>query len=115
MVSLARSYRHICFMGLDIQLTLGRKCSFRFVDTSYWRSVLPLNGFVQTKSAVSQLLQKSGGVSLHQVCTYRSTIVLPPRLIYFMECLRNVIFPHPNSFLNYAQVKREKRRSNFIK
>ena len=64
---------------LDIQLTHGRKCSFRFVDTSYWRNVQPLNGFAQTKSAVSQPLLKSGGANLHQECTYGLTTVQPPK------------------------------------
>ncbi|WP_143007297.1 hypothetical protein [Segatella bryantii] len=47
---------------------------------------------MQTKSAASQRLQKSGGANLHQVCTYGLTTVLPPRLIFFVVCLRNVIF-----------------------
>ena len=32
---------------------------------------------------------------------------------FFMVCLRNVIYPHQNSFLNSVLIKREKKRSNF--
>lgn len=41
------------------------------------------------------------------------TTVLPPRLIFFMACLRSVISLHPNSFLNSVLIKRVKTRSKF--
>ena len=37
----------------------------------------------------------------------------PPRSTFCMECLRNEIFPHRNSFLNSVQNRREKTKSNF--
>ena len=37
----------------------------------------------------------------------------PPRSTFCMECRRNAIFPHRNSFLNSVQNRREKTKSNF--
>ena len=45
---------------------------------------------------------------------YRPSSVQVSRLIFFVVCLRNVIFLHRNSSLNFDQIKKERMRNNQI-